>query len=122
MKRVKPDSKHFFRVLERVRPLVQALPAAEERSSRNTPVFWVKGRQFAMVVDDHHGEQCAGVWMKAADGLQADLVRSDPGRYFVPPYLGFRGWIGIRIDARADWKAIKALLQDAHAITARGRR
>jgi len=60
--------------------------------------------------------------MKCADGLQDDLVRSDEGRYFVPPYLGSKGWIGIRIDARADWKSIDALLQDAHAITARGRR
>jgi hypothetical protein len=58
------------------------------------------------------------VWANCADGLQACLVRSDAMRYFAPPYLGSRGWIGIRIDARADWKAIEALLQDAHAITA----
>ncbi len=111
-----------LRVRARVRKSVRALQGVEEKVSRDTPVFCVGGRQFAMVVDDHHGAECAGVWMKCADGLQDDLVRSDEGRYFVPPYLGSKGWIGIRIDARADWKSIDALLQDAHAITARGRR
>lgn len=104
-----------LRVLERVRRVVLALPGVEEKLSRDTPVFCVRGKQFAMVVDDHHGAECAGVWMKCAEGLQTDLVRSDEKRYFVPPYLGGRGWIGIRIDARASWKTIEALLQDAHA-------
>jgi hypothetical protein len=111
-----------LRVLARVRRFMRKLVGVEERLSRGTPVFCVGDPQFAMVVDDHHGAECAGVWAKCADGLQAYLVRSDAKRYFVPPYLGSRGWIGIRIDARADWKAIEALLQDAHAITARGRR
>jgi predicted DNA-binding protein (MmcQ/YjbR family) len=111
-----------LRVLARVRRFMRKLAGVEERLSRGTPVFGVGDPQFAMVVDDHHGAECAGVWAKCADGLQAYRVRSDAKRYFVPPYLGSRGWIGIRIDARADWKAIEALLQDAHAITARGRR
>ena len=118
MKGPKTNSPAFTRTLERVRPFVHALPTAEERISRNTPVFVVGGKQFAMVVDDHHGAANAGVWMKAADGLQPDLVRSDPRRFFVPPYLGFRGWVGVRIDARTDWKVVDGLLFDAFLGTA----
>src|SRR5262245_20766285 len=119
MRRV--ESASLTQILVRVRARAAAWPVVEEKLSRGTPVFCVGGRQFAMVVDDHHGEECAGVWVKGADGLQADLVRSDERRYFVPPYLGSKGWIGIRIDARADWKAIDALLQDAHAVVRRSR-
>lgn len=118
----KPKSTSVAATLARVRRCVRKLSGVEERLSRGTPVFCLGDPQFAMVVDDHHGAECAGVWAKCADGLQDYLVLSDAKRYFVPPYLGSKGWIGIRVDARADWKAIEALLQDAHAITARGRR
>ncbi len=118
MKGPKPTTAAFTRTLGRVRPFVHALPSATETISRSTPVFVAGGKQFAMLVDAHHGAGNAGVWLKAADGLQADLVRSDPRRFFVPPYLGFRGWVGVRIDARTDWKVVDELLFDAFLMTA----
>lgn len=118
MKGPKTTTAAFTRTLEKMRPFVHALPTATEAISRSTPVFVAGGKQFAMLVDVHHGEQNAGIWMKAADGLQADLVRADPRRFFVPPYLGFRGWVGVRIDARTDWKVVDGLLFDAFLMTA----
>ena len=71
-------------------------------------------RQFAMFADDHHGVGFTGLWLKAPEGAQEELVASDPGRFFVPPYVGTAGWVGVRLDAKTDWKLVEGLVAEAY--------
>ena len=74
-----------------------------------------RGRLFAQLDDHHHGGDRLAVWLPAQVGVQEMLVRSDPKRFFVPPYVGPRGWVGVRFDRRPDWRRVAALVRDAHA-------
>ena len=106
--------------LDRVRALCLALPEAHEVEAWGEPTFRVKNKLFAMYADagNHHGKGIAGVWVKATHINQDLLVRSDPDRYFVPPYVGPSGWVGIRLDAKPDWDVVADLLRDAYRLIA----
>ena len=64
--------------------------------------------------DDHHGDGRLGLWCPAPPGVQAELVEQEPDRFFVPPYVGHRGWIGVRLDIDPDWDEVSALLDEAY--------
>lgn len=66
----------------------------------------------------HHGADHVAVWLPAPFGLQEALVAADPERYFVPPYVGAKGWIGVRIDRSPEWPTIAALVEDAYRLVA----
>jgi hypothetical protein len=68
-----------------------------------------------MVLTDHHGDGRFAIWCAAADGLQAMLVNADPERFFVPPYVGHRGWLGVRLDRALDWDEVAGIAEDAYA-------
>jgi len=72
------------------------------------------GRLFAQLDDHHHGAEHLAVWLPAALGVQELLVKSDPERFFVPPYVGHRGWVGVRVDGRPDWRLVTTLIHDAY--------
>lgn len=78
------------------------------------PTWRVGGRMFATLDDHHHGADRLAVWLAAGLGEQDALVKSDPERFFVPPYVGRRGWIGVRIDGRPAWRRIATLVCDAY--------
>jgi hypothetical protein len=100
--------------LARVREICLGLPGVSERPSHGSPAFFVDGkRTFAMFLDDHHGDGRLAIWCAAPEGAQALLVASDPERYFVPPYVGHRGWIGLRLDRDAPWEEVAGVLEDA---------
>jgi len=104
------------RVLERLRELCLALPETSERLSHGSPTFFVRDkRPFVMVLTDHHGDGRFALWCAAADGMQAMLVEADPERFFVPPYVGHRGWLGVRLDLTLDWDEIAGIVEDAYA-------
>ena len=87
-----------------------------ERPSHGAPTFFVRGkRSFAMVLDDHHGDGRFAIWCAAPAGVQALLVEADPERFFVPPYVGHRGWLGFRLDRQFDPDELAGLLEDAYA-------
>jgi hypothetical protein len=90
------------------------LPETTEKISHGEPAWFVAGKMFAMLDDHHHGADHLAVWLAAALGDQEALVAANPGRVFVPPYVGPRGWIGVRIDGRADWRQVTTLVRDAH--------
>jgi hypothetical protein len=83
---------------ERVRAICLGFPAAEEKLSHGTPSFHVRGKMFVMFADNHHDDGRVAVWCKAAPDEQKRLVASEPTRYFVPPYVGVKGWVGVRLD------------------------
>lgn len=106
--------------LGRLRALCLALPEAHEALAWGEPTFRVRNRVFAMhaSADNHHGAGREAVWVKAAPGEQALRVRAAPDRFFVPPYAGPAGWIGVWLDDVADWDELPELLQDAWALVA----
>ena len=106
--------------LVRVRKLCLALPEAHEVEAWGEPTFRVRNKMFATyaAANNHHGDGRAGVWIKATPINQQLQLRADSKRYFSPPYVGPRGWIGAYVDRDPDWPAIADLLRDAWRLTA----
>ena len=106
--------------LTRVRAICLALPEAHEVEAWGEPTFRVRKKLFAMYASptNHHGGGRPGVWCKAAPGNQALMVRAAPARFFVPPYVGPSGWIGIYLDRSPDWGEVRDLLTDSYRLIA----
>jgi len=102
-----------------VRELCLGLPEVTERPSHGAPTFFVRGkRSFVMVLSNHHGDGRFGIWCAAPEGLQGLLVENDPERFFVPPYVGHRGWLGFRLDRGFDRDELAGIVEDAYATVA----
>ena len=106
--------------LVRLRRACLALPEAHEVEAWGEPTFRVRNKLFAMYAapNNHHGGGRPAVWCKAAPGNQALMVRAEPARYFVPPYVGPNGWVGVWLDRNPDWAEVKALLRDSYRLVA----
>jgi hypothetical protein len=104
--------------LARLRAICLALPEATEGENHGNPSFEVRGKTFVMFLDNHHGDGRVAIWCKAPPGAQGTLVEADPTRYFVPPYVGPRGWLGARLDTGPDWDAIAACVEESWRMTA----
>jgi hypothetical protein len=103
-------------VLERIRALCLALPETSERLSHGQPTFFIREkRSFLMVLDNHHGDGRFAIWCAAGDGVQQMLVEADPERFFSPPYVGHRGWLGVRLDRGLHWDELAGIVEDAYA-------
>jgi len=104
------------KILSRLRRLCLALPEASERLSHGAPTFFVREKKaFLMVLTNHHGDGRFAVWCAAPEGMQRTLVEADPERFFVPPYVGHRGWLGVRLDRELDWDELVGIVEDAYA-------
>ena len=105
-------------VADRVRALCTAWPGVTEKTSHGSPAFFVK-KQFVMLwADGHHEHGFPHLWCAAPEGAQEALVAAAPARFFRPPYVGHRGWIGVRLDGRVDWDEIAAVCEDAYRTVA----
>ncbi len=101
--------------LGKVREACLALPEVPERLSHGAPTFFVRGKKtFVMFLDDHHGDGRLALWVAAAPGVQAEMVDEEPDRFFVPPYVGHRGWLGVRLDRKRDWGEVAGICADAY--------
>jgi hypothetical protein len=97
------------------------LPDVTERSSHGSPAFFAK-KQFVMLwPNGHHDHDFPHMWCAAPVGSQEELVAESPGRYFRPPYVGGRGWVGVRLDQEVDWVEIAELCEDAYRVVAPAR-
>jgi hypothetical protein len=106
-------------VLKRIRSICLALPETSERLSHGAPSFFVSDKKcFLMVLDDHHGDGIFGVWCAAPPGNQELLVAASPERFFRPPYVGHRGWLGVRLNDGVDWDELEGIVEDAFATVA----
>ena len=100
--------------LDRIRAICLALPEAYEKTGHGRPTFHVSGgKAFVMFMDNHRNDGRLAIWCSATEGAQDVLVRSRPERFFVPPYVGHRGWIGVRVEGAVDWREVAALIEDA---------
>ena len=105
----------------RVRAICLALPEVEERTSHGAPAFYA-GRQFVMLwPDGHHDHDFAHLWCAAPPGMQAQLIAAAPERIFRPPYVGARGWIGVRLDGDVDIEEVEMFIDDAYRCVATSR-
>ena len=109
-----PTARERERTLAFIRKICLALPETSERLSHGAPTFFVRKRTFVMVLNDHHGDGRFAIWCAAGEGMQAMLVEADPERFFVPPYVGHRGWLGFRLDRELDREELAGLLEDAY--------
>jgi hypothetical protein len=105
--------------IARLRRICLALPEATERVSHGEPSFFVRDKkQFVSVDDHHHGADRLAFWCPAPPGVQAELIGERPEQFFRPPYVGHRGWVGVRIDGDPDWDEIAEIVRDAYRLVA----
>jgi predicted DNA-binding protein (MmcQ/YjbR family) len=101
--------------LQRLREMCLALPEAIERETWGEATFRVREKIFAMAGEDHGRLSMS---CKAPPGAQEVLVGADPARFFVPPYVGRNGWVGVRLDGAVDWDELAGLVADSYRMTA----
>jgi len=101
------------RALARVRKLALGLPETVEKEAWGRPTFRVKAKMFLMFVDDHHGDGRLALWLQCTHDEQQAAVEADPESFFVPPYVGPSGWMGVRLDRGLGWPAVEGLVKDA---------
>ena len=105
-----------------VREICLALPEAEEQPPwRSMREYKVGGKTFAMLVINHHGDGRIALWTQAPPGAQQLHVEAEPQHYFVPPYMGTKGWLGVQLDKGNDWLTIAARVQEGYAHVAPAR-
>ena len=98
-----------------VRELCLAFPETEELLSHGSPNFRIcGGRIFATYAENHHGDGRLALWLNVPDGVQDEYVRAEPKHFFVPPYVGPRGWLGVRLDMGIAWKRVAELVRMAY--------
>lgn len=101
--------------LTHLRKICLALPDAIERETWDTPTFRVREKIFTMFRPENG---IPSLWCKAPKGVQTILIEAAPERFFRPPYVGHKGWIGIRLETGVDWQEVAALVQRSYQMTA----
>jgi predicted DNA-binding protein (MmcQ/YjbR family) len=104
---------------ERVTAICQALPGAEHKHQGDHTIYRVRGKVFAYFLDNHHGDGIVSVCVKSQLGENADRARLDPERFYLPAYIGPRGWFGMRLDrGRVPWREVAEVIERSYRLTA----
>ena len=106
------------RLLDRARAVIAAWPETDERLSHGSPTWWGGRKTFATWAEDHHGDGRIALWIKSDFDTQEALVEANPDVFFVPPYVGPSGWIGVEVDGEVDWGVVEGLLEDGYRAVA----
>jgi len=103
-------------LLDRVRAICMGFPEATERLSHDAPTWFVRDKRVFVTLWEHghHDDDFAHLWCAAPPGVQQELIETEPDRYFRPPYVGGRGWIGLRLDVAVDWAEVTGVCEDAY--------
>jgi predicted DNA-binding protein (MmcQ/YjbR family) len=104
--------------VDQLRVICLALPEAWEKLSHGEPSWFAGKSQFAMLDNHHHNGPHLGVWLKAGPGVQELLVEARPDRFYRPPYVGVRGWIGVILEGDIEWDEIAELVEDSYRLVA----
>lgn len=102
----------------RLRRICLALPETTERLSHGEPTWFVRDKKTFVTYADHHHDDRLAFWSAAPPGAQDSMVASDPQRFFVPPYVGHRGWLGVYLDVPVDWLEIADIVEDGYRVVA----
>jgi hypothetical protein len=103
--------------VRRVRRICAAMPGTTERLSHGEPTFFVHKKVFAMFANNHHNDGHIAVWIPLAPGLQPVLIGSAPEKFYRPPYVGVRGWVGVELEQVGD-EELAYLVRQAWQMTA----
>ena len=104
---------------ERVTAICRALPSADHEDKRDHAIYRVRGKVFAYFLDDHHGDGIVSVCVKSELGENVDRARLEPERFYLPAYIGPRGWFGLRLDrGRVDWREVAEVVERSYRLTA----
>ncbi len=105
--------------MDTLRAACMALPEVTERISHGEPTWFVRGKKSFAMSSDHHHDDRIGFWCAAPAGVQQELIETEPERFFRPPYVGGRGWVGVYLDVPdIDWGEIAAIVTDAYRTVA----
>jgi hypothetical protein len=104
--------------LEELRRLCLALPEVTERLSHGEPTWFVRGKKTFVTYANHHHDDRLAFWCAAPEGAQEMLVGTDPEKFFRPPYVGHRGWLGVYLDVPVDWDQIADVVVEAYRVVA----
>jgi hypothetical protein len=104
--------------LERLRRICLSFPETSERLSHGEPAWFVREKKTFVTFADHHHDDRVAFWCAAPPGAQEVLTGASPDRFFVPPYVGYRGWVGVRLDVPVDWDEIASIITDAYRMVA----
>ena len=104
--------------LSRVRKIIAAWPETDERISHGSPTFWGGKKTFASFHDNHHGDGRLAVWCKTSFEMRENLLDAYSDVFFVPPYVGPSGWVGIRLDGEVDWGMVEEILEEGYRMVA----
>jgi hypothetical protein len=106
--------------LGRLRAICLALPEVSERLSHGAPTWFVAGKRVFVTLweDGHHGDDFPHLWCAAPPGVQEELVETEPDRFFRPPYVGGRGWLGVRLDGDVEWDEMAGICEEAYRVVA----
>jgi hypothetical protein len=104
--------------LDSLRALCLALPETTERLSHGEPTWFVRGKKTFVIYADRHHDDRVAFWCVAPGDDQEAMVSAQPDRFFVPPYVGSRGWLGVRLDVPVDWDQVAEIVTDAYRVVA----
>lgn len=105
-------------ITARVREICLGLPEATEKLSHGSPAFFARKQFLQLWAGGHHDHDFPHLWAAAPPGAQEELLETEADRYFRPPYVGHRGWIGLRLDGELDWDEITAVCVEAYRTVA----
>jgi hypothetical protein len=107
-------------LLEQVRAICVGLPEVTERLSHGAPTWFVRDKKVFVTLweDGHHGVEFPQLWCAAPPGAQEELVETEPERFFRPPYVGGRGWLGVRLDVGIEVEELAAICEEAYRVIA----
>ncbi|WP_322795011.1 MmcQ/YjbR family DNA-binding protein [Tepidiforma sp.] len=106
---MKGASPEGMAALERLRGIFAEFEDVDERVSHGEAAWFIRGGRQVAMLSDHHRDDGVAVWLATPPGMQEALIGADPARYFRPPYVGHRGWVGVVLDADGDWEAVAGL-------------
>jgi hypothetical protein len=101
-------------ISDAVREVCLSFPEAEEFLSHGSPNFRVRGKTFASYTVNHHGDGRISLWLNSPPGAQEVHTKGEPKHFFVPPYVGPSGWLGVNLDKGLSWKRIAMLVREAY--------
>jgi len=106
--------------LTRLRRICLSLPEVTERLSHGAPCWFVRDRKMFVQLwaDGHHDNRFPHLWCAAPPGVQQEMVQTEPERFFRPPYVGGRGWLGVRLDRNVEWSEVREVCVDAYRVVA----
>jgi predicted DNA-binding protein (MmcQ/YjbR family) len=106
-------------ILEKLSDICVALPEVERRDVNGHADYRVRGKVFAYFLNNHHGDNIVSVCCKSALGENVDRASREPARFYLPPYIGPRGWFGLRLDGEAiDWSEVRNLVELSYRLVA----